>query len=84
MDTVEPLHTMARLWGPGLRSYSGIFSICMQPLRLSSDGSLGMHGSSPTLGSLNSLGPLNSLGHPRMTLPQAQSRNRPLSPLRSE
>lgn len=63
MDTVEPLHTMARLWGLGLRSYSGIFSICMQPLRLSSDGSLGMHGSSPTLGSLN------SLGHPRMTLP---------------
>ena len=78
MDTVEPLHTMARLWGPGLGSYSGIFSICMQPLRLSSDGLLSVHRSPPILGALN------SLGHPRMTLPQAQSRSRPLSPLRSE
>lgn len=78
MDTVEPLHTTARLWGPGLGSYSGIFSVCTQPLRLSSDGSLGVRGSPPTLGSLN------SLGHPQMTLPQAQSRSGPLSPLHSE
>lgn len=64
--------------GPGLGSYSGIFSICTQPLRLSSDGLLSVHSSPPTLGSLN------ALGQPRTTLPQARSRSGPLSPPSSE
>ena len=64
--------------GPGLGSYSGIFSICTQPLRLSSDSSLGGCRCPPTLGSLN------ALGQPRTTLPQAQSRSGPLSPPSSE
>lgn len=77
MDTVESLHTKARLWGPGLGSYSESSPSCTQPLRLSSDGSLGVRGS-PTLGSLE------LLGHPRMTLPQALVTERSLSPLHLE
>lgn len=56
MDTVEPLHTTATPLGPWAGSYSGIFSVCTQPLRLSSDGSLSVRRSPPPLGSLNSLG----------------------------